>query len=51
MSKENITKEGGEKLFISIQKPYKAVSKDTIARWIQECLCNAGIDVTKFFCS
>jgi len=32
------------KLFISLQKPHKRVSKDTIARWIKTVLKMAGID-------
>lgn len=32
------------KLLISIQKPHKHVSKDTIARWIKKVLEMAGID-------
>ena len=31
-------------LFISYQKPHKAVSKDTISRWIKRTLTSAGID-------
>ena len=33
-------------LFISSQKPHKAVSKDTISRWIKDALTAAGIDTT-----
>lgn len=35
-------------LFISFSKPYKAVSKDTLARWIKEGLKKAGIDTAKY---
>lgn len=35
-------------LFISFQKPYKAVKKCTIARWIKEVLVLAGIDMKIF---
>ena len=35
-------------LFISYQKPHKAVSKDSIARWCKEVMTNAGIDMTSF---
>ena len=31
-------------LLISTQKPYKAVSTDTLARWLKLCLQNAKID-------
>jgi integrase len=36
------------KLFIGLVKPHKAVSKDTIARWIKVVLKLADIDVSKF---
>ena len=35
-------------LLLSFQKPFKPVSKDTIARWIKNVLKDAGIDTTKF---
>ena len=36
------------KLFISFIRPYGAVSKDTLARWIRTVMKNAGIDITIF---
>jgi hypothetical protein len=36
------------KLFISFTKPHKAVSKDTIRRWILIVLTNAGIDTSVY---
>jgi integrase len=36
------------KLFISVQKPYKEVSADTISRWLKTTLALAGIDIAKF---
>ena len=36
------------KLLISFRKPHRAVSKDTVARWVKSTLANAGIDVTSF---
>ena len=36
------------KLFISVQKPYKEVSTDTISRWLKTTLALAGIDIAKF---
>ncbi|CAB4019063.1 Gag-Pro-Pol poly [Paramuricea clavata] len=36
------------KLFFSYVKPHKAVSKDTISRWIRTVMMNAGLDVTIF---
>ena len=35
-------------LLISFVKPHKAVSKDTIGRWVKSVLANAGIDTSKF---
>lgn len=36
------------KLLITYQKPHKAASSDTIARWIKSVLKASGIDTTKF---
>lgn len=36
------------KLLISYCRPHKAVSKDSIARWIRIVMCRAGIDVQVF---
>lgn len=35
-------------LFISLKKPHKSVTTDTIGRWIKEILCASGVDVTIF---
>ena len=35
-------------LLISYQKPHKAVSTDTLARWFKEVLTRAGIDTLQF---
>lgn len=37
-----------ENLFISNNKPIKAVSSQTLGRWVEEVLCNSGIDTTFF---
>lgn len=37
-----------EYLFISIKKPHKKVTAQTISRWIKSTLANSGIDVTIF---
>ena len=37
-----------DQLFISALKPYNAVSKVTISRWLKEVLYEAGIDVSHF---
>ena len=36
------------RLLLSYVKPYNAVSKDTLARWVKTVLSRAGIDITKF---
>lgn len=36
------------RLFISIRKPHKAVSKQTISKWIKQCLNESGVDVAIF---
>jgi hypothetical protein len=38
----------GLSLFISYQKPYKAVSTETISRWLKTMLAKAGVDITLF---
>ena len=35
-------------LFITISKPYRPASEDTLARWIRSVLHDAGIDMTIF---
>jgi hypothetical protein len=35
-------------LFLSYQKPFKAVTKDTISRWCREMMANAGINTQLF---
>ena len=37
-------------LFLSYQKPYAPVGKDTIARWCKEMMYMAGIDINKYSC-
>lgn len=37
-----------EKLFISYQKPHKAVSKSTVSRWCKQIMSDAGINVKRF---
>jgi len=36
------------KVLISLKKPYQAVSRDTIRRWIKQVLSNSGIDTNVF---
>ena len=35
-------------LFLSMQKPYKPVSKDTISRWCKDIMLCAGIDTNQY---
>ena len=35
-------------LFISYQKPYHPVSKDTITRWVNDVMSKAGIDISRY---
>ena len=35
-------------LFVSLIKPHKAVSSQTIGRWMRKVMCNAGIDTSVF---
>ena len=35
-------------LFVSYSKPHKAVSRDTISRWVKTVLLSVGIDTKKF---
>lgn len=37
-----------QKLLVSYQKPHKAISKDTVARWLKHELKLAGIDTSTF---
>ena len=39
---------GEERLLISFVKPHKAISTDTLARWIKEVLFEVGVDVKIF---
>lgn len=36
------------KLFISFQKPYNAVTSETISRWLKSVLASAGIDTNQY---
>ena len=50
MKKTETLWNGENKLFISFIKSNKAVSRDTILRWIKQVLTNSGLD-TKIFTS
>lgn len=38
----------GDKLFISYVKPYAAVTRNTISRWLKTVMASAGIDIFKY---
>jgi integrase len=44
----NSIRKNQEQLFISFQKPFKAVSTDTLSRWIKIVLKKSNIDTTVF---
>ncbi len=39
-----VLRKGTSGLFLSYQKPYRPVSKDTISRWICLVLCASGVN-------
>ena len=41
-------KDTDSKLLLSYCRPHKAVSKDTISRWVKVVMCRAGIDINVF---
>ena len=41
-------RESESKLLISYVRPHRAVSKDTIARWVRTVMMGAGLDVAIF---
>ena len=48
VSRTSSIRDSETKLFVSTQKPHKAVSKDTIGRWIKTVMDKAGIDTSIF---
>lgn len=38
----------GNKLFIAVKKPHRAVGSQTLSRWIKTVLNNSGLDISKF---
>ena len=41
-------RQGCTQLFITTQKPYRAATASTIARWVKDVMREAGLDITKF---
>ena len=48
LERTSVLREGISNLFISYVKPYRAVTKDTISRWLKTTMSLAGIDCTIF---
>lgn len=48
ISKTRVINAHSSRLFVSYKKPHKAVSRDTIARWIRTALAMCGIDTAIF---
>ena len=46
MSKDKRGQESG--LLITFQKPFKAVTVDTLSRWVKATMSQAGIDIDRF---
>ena len=45
---KNVRTEDESKLLIGYMKPHKAVSKDTVSRWVKTVLHRSGIDIRKY---
>lgn len=45
---ESLRVENESKLLISYVKPHKAVTKDTVSRWVKIVLIRSGIDIQKY---
>lgn len=48
LSRTQDLRDGENQLFISVVRPYKKVSKETISRWIKEVMTLSGVDTTMF---
>ena len=48
LSRTNLLRGGASPLFISFQKPYKPVTRQTISRWVNTVMTDAGLDTTRF---
>ena len=48
LSRTNLLRGGASQLFISFQKPYKPVTRQTISRWVNTVMTDAGLDTTRF---
>lgn len=48
LKRTEFLRQGKTCLFISYIKPHKAVSRDTVSRWLRMVMANSGIDCSKF---
>lgn len=48
LERTSTLRETDHKLFIATRRPYKAVSTQTLSRWIKTTLGDSGIDIQKF---
>ena len=48
LSRTNLLRGGVSQLFISFQKPYKPVTRQTISRGVNTVMTDAGLDTTRF---
>ena len=46
--KFRLSRSSDPQFFITTTKPFKGASKATIARWVKQCMFQAGIDISKF---
>ena len=48
LNKTSSLRKGEKQLFISYQKPFKAISRDTLSRWVKSVLEQSGVNISKF---
>ena len=48
LSRTNSLRGGAKQLFNSFQKPFKPVTRQTISRWVNTVMADAGLDTTRF---
>jgi integrase len=48
LSRTALTRKACTKLFLTLSKPFKAASPNTLSRWIKGVLGQAGVDITTF---
>ena len=48
LARTSSLRQGENKLFISFQRPYKAVTRQTISRWVRTVMTDAGVHTARF---